>query len=160
MSKTEIAKFPECQQTCRRVELKGAADCINCDSYKAGVVEVGIREIKLVRKPNWKIVLDALDNGVTVKLGDHELVMHEKRIFMKVSRRYLVGAKLMDGFDGCLIEEQMNINAFFDICDRLSFLEISDIIHRSVMTKLENDVKSVARQLLKERDGQSSTKSG
>lgn len=33
----ERGKFPECQQTCRRVEIMGAKNCIKCQSYKESI---------------------------------------------------------------------------------------------------------------------------
>lgn len=39
----ERVQFPECQQTCRRVEIMGVKDCINCQSYKE---RTGMKQIK------------------------------------------------------------------------------------------------------------------
>jgi len=133
MNKTEIAKFPECQQTCARLWLKGSKDCINCDSFKVG----RMKEIKLVRKPNWKIVLEALDNGIPMFIGNKECIFHENRLYYKVHKKYLVGAQLLEGFEGCIMPYDINLNDFIKYCEELSAPCIMSVVHQTTMRKLE-----------------------
>ena len=87
--------------------------------------------IKIRRKPSWEIVLNALNEGIPVILDQVQYLLVEGKICIKL-QVYIDKIKQADR----ILVNNISLNHFIDLCERLSEEELFSISCDTALTKL------------------------
>jgi len=98
-----------------------------------------MKEIKLKRRPPaHEIVLRALQEGLTVKLGDTDYIMQDNEIGIKVT---CYKSEIGQDFEEKFMPIDLLLNYFMKLCNSLTDTEIFYIFDRTMNLELKHKIE-------------------